>query len=210
MFSIFVYVGSYHKVQPVPTNLSKPLWLYDSQKRGETFSYVFIDTTFIKGRMYSSFCLGYQSVIGKYFFFFIFFCFFFFQQNSNFYLSVTSQSFFSWCISGIILKEWILSHFIIQKQFTKQIPTSTVEERIAIPFVNMFIPLFDMIQVSTHIEDMCRLTWISCPYAQMGCKEKVRTSTNFLVKIYFSFREMIFSFNRSNMQIFTVKITRVV
>ena len=56
----------------------------------------------------------------------------------------------------------------------------------------MFIPLLDMIQVSTHIEDMCRLTWISCPYAQMGCKEKVRTSTNFLVKIYFSFREMIF------------------
>lgn len=43
MFSIFVSAGSYHKVQPVPTNLSKPLWLYDSQKRGETFSYVFID-----------------------------------------------------------------------------------------------------------------------------------------------------------------------
>ena len=104
------------------------------------------------------------------------FLFFFFQQNSKLYLSVTSQSFFSCCISDIILKEWILSHFIIQKQFTKQIPTSTVEERIAIPFVNMFIPLFDMIQVSTHIEDICRLTWISCPYAQMGCKEKVRTS----------------------------------
>ena len=81
MFSIFVSVGSYHKVQPVPTNLSKPLWLYDSQKRGETFSYVFIDTTFIKGRMYSSFCLGYQSVIGKFFFFFQFF---FSSKTANF------------------------------------------------------------------------------------------------------------------------------
>ena len=77
MFSIFVYVGSSHKVQPVPTNLSKPLWLYDSQKRGETFSYVFIDTTFIKGRMYSSFCVGYQSIIGKFLLLLpIFMCFF--------------------------------------------------------------------------------------------------------------------------------------
>ena len=33
---------------------------------------------------------------------------------------------------------------------------------------------------------------------------------SFFVKIYFSFREMIFSFDRSNMQIFTVNITRVV
>ena len=32
----------------------------------------------------------------------------------------------------------------------------------------------------------------------------------FCVKIYFSFREMIFSFDRSNMDIFTVNITRVV
>ena len=47
-------------------------------------------------------------------------------------------------------------------------------DRIAIPFVDMFIPFFDMIQVSTHIEDKCRLTWISCPYALMGCKEKVK------------------------------------
>ena len=93
MFSIFVYVGSYHKVQPVPTNLSKPLWLYDSQKRGETFSYVFIDTTFIKGRMYSSFCVGYQSIIGKFSFFFLFLCVFFFQQNNKLYLLVISVFF---------------------------------------------------------------------------------------------------------------------
>ena len=33
---------------------------------------------------------------------------------------------------------------------------------------------------------------------------------SFFVKIYFSFREIIFSFDRSNMQIFTVNITRVV
>ena len=83
MFSIFVSAGSYHKVQPVPTNLSKPLWLYDSQKRGETFSYVFIDTTFIKGRMQSSFCLGYQSVKGTFFTFFIFFCFCFFPAKQQ-------------------------------------------------------------------------------------------------------------------------------
>ena len=84
MFSIFVSAGSYHKVQPVPTNLSKPLWLYDSQKRGETFSYVFIDTTFIKGRMYSSFCVGYQSVIGKFFLIFPIFLFFFSSKTANF------------------------------------------------------------------------------------------------------------------------------
>ena len=60
--------------------------------------------------------------------------------------------------------------------FPKAIHTSTVEERIAIPSLNMFIPFFDMIQVSTHIEDKCRLTWISCPYTPMGCKQKVRTS----------------------------------
>ena len=60
--------------------------------------------------------------------------------------------------------------------FPKAIHTSKVEERIAIPSVNMVIPFFDMIQVSTHIEDKCRLTWISCPYTPMSCKEKVRTS----------------------------------
>ena len=32
----------------------------------------------------------------------------------------------------------------------------------------------------------------------------------FFVKIYFSFRDIIFSFDRSNMQIFTVNITQVV
>ena len=84
MFSIFVYVGSSHKVQPVPTNLSKPLWLYDSQKRGETFSYVFIDTTFIKGRMYSSFCVGYQSIIGKFLLLFPIFMCFFLSKTTNF------------------------------------------------------------------------------------------------------------------------------
>ena len=65
---------------------------------------------------------------------------------------------------------------IITLYFPKAIHTSTVEERIAIPFANMFIPFFDMVQVSTHIEDQCRLTWISCPYTPMGCKEKVKTS----------------------------------
>ena len=102
MFSIFVYVGSYHKVQPVPTNLSKPLWLYDSQKRGETFSYVFIDTILIKGRMYSSFCVGYQNIIGKFLLLFPILMCFFFKQNNKLYLLVISQSFFSWCISNII------------------------------------------------------------------------------------------------------------
>ena len=57
--------------------------------------------------------------------------------------------------------------------FPKAIHTSTVEERIAIPFVNSFLY---MIQVSTHIKDKRRLTWISCPYAQTGCKKKVRAS----------------------------------
>ena len=59
--------------------------------------------------------------------------------------------------------------------FPKAIHTSTVEERIPIPSLNMFIPFFAMIQVSTHIEDKCRLTWISCPYTPMSCKEKVIT-----------------------------------
>ena len=107
--------------------------------------------------------------------FFLFLWVSFFQQNNKLHLSVTSKSFSSLYISDIIWNNEY-HHSIFTKQFTKWIPTSTVEERIPIPFDSMFIPFFDMIQVSTHIEDKCRLTWISCPYAQMGCKKKVRTS----------------------------------
>ena len=68
MFSMFISVGSCHKVPPVPTNLSEPLWHYDSQKNGETFDFIFIHTILIKGRKKSSsFCLGYQNVIGNFF-----------------------------------------------------------------------------------------------------------------------------------------------
>ena len=115
MFSMFISVGSCHKVPPVPTNLSEPLWHYDSQRNGETFDCIFIHTILIKGRKKSSFCLGYQSVIGN---FFLSFSIFFFQQNYKINLLLTSQPFFSWCIGDIIWKEWILSHFIFQKQFT--------------------------------------------------------------------------------------------
>lgn len=44
---------------------------------------------------------------------------------------------------------------------------------ISIPFVREFIHLFYMIQVSTHTEDECPLSIISCPYACMGCQTKV-------------------------------------
>ena len=42
---------------PVPTDLSEPLWLYDSQTKGETFNCILIHTVFIKERKKSSiFC----------------------------------------------------------------------------------------------------------------------------------------------------------
>ena len=160
---------------PVPTDLSEPLWLYDSQTKGETFNCILIHTVFIYERKKSSIFVGLQSVKANFSFFFPIFMGFFFQQNNKLHLSVTSNSFSSLYISDIIWNNEY-HHSIFTKQFTKWIPTSTVEERIPIPFDSMFIPFFDMIQVSTHIEDKCRLTWISCPYAQMGCKKKVRTS----------------------------------
>ena len=160
MFSIFVSVGSYHKVQPVLINLSKTLWLYDSQKRGETFSYVFIDTTFIKGRMYSSFWVGYQSII--------FFWFFFPVKQQTLFITHLTVFF------QLVHKR---HHFKRMDIVTLHFPKAVHETDPHIyRIVNTFIPFFDMIQVSTHIEDKCRLTWISCPYTLMGCKEKVRTS----------------------------------
>ena len=44
---------------------------------------------------------------------------------------------------------------------------------ISIPFVREFIHLIHVIQVSTHTEDECPLSIISCPYARMGCQTKV-------------------------------------
>ena len=109
MFSIFISVGSCHKVPLVPTNLSEPLWSYDSQRNGETFNCIFMHTVFIKGRKVTRTLKG---------IFLFLFPIFFFQQNKKINLSFTSQSFFRWCISDIISRERILSHFIFQKQFT--------------------------------------------------------------------------------------------
>lgn len=45
---------------------------------------------------------------------------------------------------------------------------------ISIPFVREFIHLFYVIQVSTHSEDECPLSIISCPCAHMSCQTKVK------------------------------------